>query len=188
MLLVASLSLAAACARQQSPRYPWQYPIHLGDTRAQVHALLGAASRSDSILEEYPASGVTLWFDQNNRVTKLNFIGQAAECYRTTSEQMLSDQALEFGLTANSNESSFRQAFGKPRVEECDRRGSGTAAATCGRKRDTLIDGLFFVREYGDKPPPYPPGTLVWFEIYRGLSWLTGRARRRLGQRENEIR
>jgi hypothetical protein len=59
------------------PADPWQYPIRLGDTRAQVHALVGAATHSDSILEEYPASGVSLWFDQNDRVTKLNFLGEA---------------------------------------------------------------------------------------------------------------
>jgi hypothetical protein len=59
----------------------WQYPIRLGDTRARVHELLGAASRTTTNLEEYPTSGVDVWFNTEGRVTKLNFAGEASVVY-----------------------------------------------------------------------------------------------------------
>jgi TonB family protein len=156
---------------------PWQYPIRLGDTRVQVHTLLSAATRSDSILEEYPASGVSLWFDSRDRVTKLNFIGPASGPYWGAVEEMPSDRLLLFGLTARSDEHAFRQALGDPR--ELPRSG------VCGRsdrhliwkKSGYVVDGLFFLEvhdpslSWKDCLPQkaYRPGTLVWFEVYRGL-------------------
>jgi hypothetical protein len=156
----------------------WQYPIRLADTRAQVHTLLGAATRSDSILEEYPASGVSLWFDQNDRVTKLNFIGEAGGAYRSALEGMLSDQPLLFGLTARSDEAAFRKVFGQPRQEQIEGPAGRRERHLVWKKYGYVIDGLFFVEVHKTltcKDPcdvsteAYRPGTLVWFDVYRGL-------------------
>ena len=55
----------------------WEYPIRFGDPLSKVHSLLGNATRTTDVLEEHPLSGVTVWFDSDRRVTKLNFQGAA---------------------------------------------------------------------------------------------------------------
>jgi hypothetical protein len=139
---------------------------------------LGGAERSDSILEEYPASGVTLWFDPDNRVTKLNFFGEAAGAYRTSFEQTFSDQPLLFGLTARSDEAAFRKVFGEPRQEQSQGLPGRRERRLVWKKAGYVIDGLFFVEVYKSpyvcKDPcdisteVYRPGTLVWLDVYRG--------------------
>jgi hypothetical protein len=177
LILAASAHLPAQQKPSASQTDPWQYPIRLGDTRSQVHTLLSAATRSDAILEEYPASGVSLWFDSQDRVTKLNFIGRAAEPYHSAEAEMPSDQPLLFGLTAASDEKAFRRVLGEPREL--------SLSGTCGRRERHLIwkkagfviDGFFFLEVHEPGPSwkdcspgkAYPVGTLVWSDVYRGL-------------------
>ena len=59
----------------------WTYPLHFGDSRGKVHEVLGSATHTTEVLEEYPLSGVTLWFSPEGRVTKFNFQGAAGALY-----------------------------------------------------------------------------------------------------------
>ena len=84
-----TLLLLPACGpkgREGSPvrtdsRNGWEYPIRLGDPHSKVHQFLGNAARTTEVLEEYPMSGVTTWFDLEGRLAKLNFHGKAGALY-----------------------------------------------------------------------------------------------------------
>lgn len=147
----------------------WQYPIRLGDPRARVHELLGAATRTTAALEEYPASGVTAWFDSKGRVTKLNFAGGASAVYSTASfEPIISNHPVLFGLTGLTDEAGFRRVLGVPAKESQERRTSVTELR-CVWKKDGYVVALFLVAERSYEGHTYSKGSLLWFEVSRGL-------------------
>ena len=105
-----------------TPADSWEYPVRLGDPRARVHELLGAATRATPELEDYPASGVTAWFDSEGRITKLNFAGDAAALYTNASfDPIVSERPVVFGLTGHTDEDGFRRALGVPARESQQR-------------------------------------------------------------------
>src|SRR4029453_8674907 len=76
----------------------WQYPVHLGDSRAKVHELLGGPyDQTLDYREAYPASGVEVWFDPEGRVSKFSFVGEASALYQTFPVQIRSDRNLMLG-------------------------------------------------------------------------------------------
>ena len=95
----------------------WTYPIRLGDARAKAHELLGNPTRSTEVLEEYPLSGITLWFDSEGRVSKVNLQGTASALYTGGAVSLLSHRALAFGLTAHSRDGDFARILGMPVTE-----------------------------------------------------------------------
>lgn len=149
----------------------WQYPIKLGTPRANVHELLGFASRSTPELEEYPSSGVTVWFDNNNLVTKMNFAGEASAIYSMgpAAAPIPSDRQVVFGLTGHTDEAGFRRILGSPKRETQERSTANRELHCVWRRDGYAVDALFLVAERSDQGQTYPTGTLVWFEIYRGL-------------------
>ena len=92
----------------------WTYPIHLGDARGKAHEFLGNAARTTEVLEEFPLSGVTLWFSPEGRVTKLNFQGGAGALYSIGQDWISSDRTVVFGLSARSTEAEFTTRLGAP--------------------------------------------------------------------------
>src|SRR5262249_8484568 len=116
------LSIAAGClggcaqgsggaelpAVQVASTDPCQYSLRLGDTKAKVHELLTFAKRPSLDTEEYPASGLTVLFDDDRRVTKLTFAGPANAIYsETPSAPILTDRQLLLGLTTHTGEADF---------------------------------------------------------------------------------
>ena len=157
-LFVAMLSCCAGCTTGSSEApgvvASWTYPIRLGDARAKAHELLGNPTRSTEVLEEYPLSGITLWFDSEGRVSKVNLQGTASALYTGGAVSLLSHRALAFGLTAHSRDGDFARILGMPVTEiqegPSERRERSDA---CGGKSGYLIDATFLGvdRAYGEK-------------------------------------
>jgi hypothetical protein len=155
---------------QSSQSGSWQYSVRLGDMREQVHKLLGPASRTTPMLEEYAPSGVTAWFDNENRVTKLNFAGRASAVYATASfGPIISDRQVLFGLTGYTDEAGFRRVLGVP-VKESQERSASVGELRCIWKKDGyVVDALFLAAERNYKGKIFSKGTLVWFDVFRAL-------------------
>jgi len=152
----------------------WEYPIRLGDSRAKVHALLGNASRATDVLEEYPMSGVTIWFDSEGRVTKLNFQGEAGALYAGPNSVIgpnwiPSDRPVVFGLTAHATEDQFRRQLGSPVREDDAGRAKAKELRLVWRKDGYLIDALFVASDRTEEGKMFAKGGLIWFEISPGL-------------------
>ena len=150
---------------------PWEYPVKLGASRAQVHEVLGSASRSNQQLEEYPPSGVTVWFDSSDRVTKVGLEGEAGAVYVNASwdAPMPSDHPLAFGLTGHSAEADFRRTLGTPKREIQERAAAARELHLMWKKDGYVVDGLFLGLERDERGRTYPVGSLLWFEVYRAL-------------------
>ena len=148
----------------------WQYPVRLGDQRERVHKLLGAVGRTTPELEEYPESGVTVWFDSENRVTKINLAGEACAVYATASfDPIISKQQILFGLTGHTNEVGFRRILGVPERETRERSTSVRELRCVWKKDGYVVDALFLDAERNHEGKTFPKGTLLWFEVFRGL-------------------
>jgi hypothetical protein len=154
-----------------APPRVWTYPIHLGDSRARAHELLGNPTRTTEVLEEYPLSGVTLWFDPEGRLTKLNFVGAAGKVlYSGSSPDVIpSDLTIAFGLTAHSIDGDFTRVLGPPVGENQVRSANTAEVRRVWRKDDVLIDALFLAADRTEDGKTLPKGGLVWFEVSRGL-------------------
>ena len=151
----------------------WAYPLHFGDSRGRAHEVLGPAARTTEVLEEYPMSGVTLWFSPEGRLTKLNFQGSAGALYsgpNSTGGQnwIPSDRSLVFGLTAHANEVDFARLLGAP-VSETEAGSAGTRELRrIWRRGGYLIDALFLASARTDLGKTFPRGSLLWLEISPG--------------------
>lgn len=152
----------------------WQYPLQFGDSRDKAHELLGNATRTTDLLEEYPMSGVTLWFDPEGRLAKLNFQGSGGSLYAGPKSMMgtywiPTNKPVLFGLTPSANEAEFARVLGAP-VSENE---AGTArdreVRRVWRKGGNVIDALFLGVDRAADQATLLKGTLVWFEITRGL-------------------
>lgn len=148
----------------------WQYPIRIGDLRERVHGLLGAASRVTPETEEYSESGVSVWFDREGRVTKLNFAGTACRIYASTSfDPIVSKQQIVFGLTGHTDEGGFRRALGTPDKETYERSSRVKELRCIWKKDGYVVDALFLAKERNHSGKIFSKGSLLWFEIFRGL-------------------
>jgi len=150
---------------QDNTKNSWEYSIRLGDSRSKVHELLGIPSRTTSEIEEYPTSGVSVWFDSENRIGKLNFAGPAIGIYGGTPKQLLSDNPILFGLTMRSNEATFRKVLGLPSLETQERSQAFREQRCIWKKEGYLINALFVLAERSDGDKLYQRGTLIWFEV-----------------------
>jgi hypothetical protein len=148
----------------------WQYPVRLGDLREKVHNLLGATSRTTTELEEYPESGLTVWFDRESRVTKLYFAGEAGTVYASASfDPIISKQQIIFGLTAHTDEAGFKRVLGGPTRESHERSTSVRELRCVWKKDGYVVDALFLAAERNHGGKTLAKGTLLWFEVFRGL-------------------
>jgi hypothetical protein len=150
---------------------PWTYPLHLGDSRGTAHDVLGNATRATEVLEEYPLSGVTLWFSPEGRVTKFNFQGAAGVLYSDGQTWIPSGRTLVFGLTAHSSDADFAGRLGAPVTEgQAGAPGSATAKERrrIWRRDGYLIDALFLASDRNHLGQTFPNGSLLWVEISPG--------------------
>jgi hypothetical protein len=159
---------------QQTTSESWQYPVRLGDSRAKVHELLGAASRSTDVLEEYPSSGVSVWYNEEGRLNKIWFAGEGCSIYSGNDgiqrDPLPTDHQIIFGITGHSKESGFREILGPPQKNEKE----GHQEVRCiWRSQGYLIDALFLAVDYqqdiGGRVSAKEKGTLIWFEIARAI-------------------
>jgi hypothetical protein len=149
---------------------PWQYPLRLGDTKAKVHELLTFAKRPSPDTEEYSASGLTVLFDDDRRVTKLTFAGSANAIYsETPSAPILTDRQLFFGLTTHTGEADFRRILGTPAREMKARAGDPKELHCVWKKGGYVVDAFFLSAETTREDVKFPVGSLVRVEVYRGL-------------------
>ena len=158
----------------------WQYALRLGDDLSRVHALLGFAHRSQDtgagVLEEYPLSGVSVWLDQGHHVIKLNFLGSSgAYRYSGLTQWVVSDRQIFLGLTARMNEPQFRRALGTPAIDGAEGASVDVLLGRTAvrehrcvwRKNGVVIDALFVSESQAlDRQPM---GSLIWFDVSRGL-------------------
>jgi hypothetical protein len=162
------LSLSPAC-KFRTASDPWAYPVRLGDSRARVHELLGSATRTTEAVEEYPLSGVSVWFNPEGRVTKLNFSGAAAGLNSVgTFDSIPSDRSLMFGLTADIDEAGFRHLLGPPTVEAGLGSMARREARLVWRKGGYTIDAHFLATDRPHDERLLAKGCLLWFEISPG--------------------
>lgn len=143
----------------------WNYPIRLGDPISKVHSLLGTPSRSTEILEEYPRSGVSVWFTPEGRVAKLNFHGQAGVLYAPDNQWHPTDTVVLLGLSPRATEAEFRQALGVPEQTTMERSSAVREAHHSWRKSGYIVDGWFLATERTLGEIPFPKGALLWFEV-----------------------
>lgn len=169
LLPFAPVAPSAAKLAGDKVRSPWTYAVHLGDSRGRAHELLGNATRTTEVLEEYPLSGVTVWFSPEGRVTKFNFQGSAAALYSSGQNWIPSDRTVVFGLTASSSATDFASRLGSP-VDESE---VGPLAARelrrIWRKEGYLIDALFLASDRTGGGQTFPKGSLLWVELSSGL-------------------
>jgi hypothetical protein len=180
-ILIAMASLSACDSKNAGVQQTsgdslssWAYPLHFGDSRGRAHEVLGNATRTTEVLEEYPMSGVTLWFSPEGRLTKLNFQGSAGALYsgpNSTAGQnwIPSDQSLVFGLTAHANEVDFARLLGTPVSENEAGSASTSELRRIWRKDGYLVDALFLASNRSDLGKTFPKGSLLWLEISPGL-------------------
>jgi len=162
----------SSSARTDS-RDSWQYPLRLGDARARVHEILGNATRTTEVLEEYPMSGVTVWFDSEGRLTKLNFHGEAGALYSGPNSMIganwiPSDRPVLSGLTSHANEDDFRRLLGSPVREYEAGPSNAKEVRRVWRYGGYLIDALFLVSDRTNEGKTFTKGSLVWFEVSPG--------------------
>lgn len=171
-----AMAVLAACdlkrtdqSASRESQNPWTYPLRLGGSRGKAHEVLGNATRTTEVLEEYPLSGVTLWFSPEGRVTKFNFHGAAGALYSGGQNWIPSDPTVVFGLTAHSSDADFADRLGAP-VTESE---AGSAAARelrlIWKKDGYVIDALFLASDRHDLGQTFPKGSLLWVEISPGL-------------------
>jgi hypothetical protein len=157
-------------ALAKAPSEPWQYPLRLGDTRSKVHELLSSPKRTTKDLEEYPASGVTVSFDDDRRVTKLGFAGTASEISSDETPTILTDRPLLFGLTSHTDEAGFRRVLGMPARETQEHSANQKDLLHCIWKKDGyIIEGFFLSSQKAQTQTSLPTGSLIRVEVYRGL-------------------
>jgi hypothetical protein len=165
------LVLCTAACRPASVQTvdPWQYPLRFGDTRAKVRRLLTYPQRQTPFLEEFSHSGVTVWYDAE-RVSKFSFSGKAARLYSSDlGSPLIAEQPVLLALTGYSDEMAFRRALGNP-VSNTDVRIHASRERRCFWKASGyVIEAWFLVDERNDANRRYPPGTLISFEVERGM-------------------
>ena len=177
--LLAAVVVLSACDSKRADRPAsaeshgaWTYPLQLGDSRENAHKALGNATRTTDVLEEYPLSGVTLWFSPEGRVTKFNFQGAAGVLYSDGQAWIPSGRTVIFGLTAHSSDVDFAGRLGAP-VTESEASAPGLATARerrlIWRKDGYLIDALFLASNRNHVGQTFPKGSLLWVEISPGL-------------------
>jgi len=149
----------------------WRYPVKLGDTRERVSEVLSYPSRETPSMAEYPKAGVTAWFDQTGRVSKLAFLGEASRLYTSDPVGIFPIRppiGVVFTLTGESTEADFRKVLGNP-ATEAEVPARGRERRRIWKSRGYVIEGLFLVEAQSEAGKTYQPGTLVWFEVTRGL-------------------
>jgi hypothetical protein len=117
------------------------------------------------VLEEYPASGVTVWFNPEGKVAKLNFAGAAISLYSGSKEIIVSDRRIVFGLTAHAAETTFHRALGPCTIQREERSAAIRERRCIWRKDGYFIDALFLATDRTYGRTMLPRGTLVWFEV-----------------------
>jgi hypothetical protein len=148
----------------------WEYPLRLGDSRAATHELLGNATRTTDALEDYPMSGVTVWFDSGGRVAKLNFAGDAAALNSVGPFDWIpTDRRLVLGLTAHTDEAGFRRVLGWPIRETQVGPREARQARLVWRSDLYLVDAVFLASDRVQGGKKLAKGCLVWVEVSPGL-------------------
>ncbi len=143
----------------------WNYPIHLGDPISKVHSLLGTPSRTTEVLEEYPRSGVSVWFTPEGRVAKLNFQGQAGALYAPDNQWHPTDRIVLLGLSPRATEIDFAQALGTPDETKLERGSKFREAHLTWRRDGYIVDAWFLAIERSLGDIQFPKGALLWFEV-----------------------
>jgi len=147
----------------------WQYPLRLGDTKGKVHELFTAPKKASPDTEEYPASGLTVLYDDDRRVTKLTFAGRANAVYSEASPPLLTERQILFGLTSHNGEEDFRRILGTP-AREIQERSTGPKERHCvWKKGGYVVEAFFLSAESSRDDVKFPVGSLVRVEVYRGL-------------------
>ena len=181
-LISVTLVLLPACgtdgkngsSARTNSRDSWQYPLRFGDARSKVHEILGNAAQTTNILEEYPMSGVTVWFDSEGRLSKFCFHGEAGALYSGPDSTIganwiPSDSPVLSGLTSHAHEGEFRRLLGSPvREYEADP-SNAKEVRRVWRYRGYLIDALFLASGRTSDKNTFTKGSLVWFEVSPGL-------------------
>jgi hypothetical protein len=169
ILTVLSLSVAAcdssAVLLGERESESWNYPIHLGDPISKVHSLLGIPSRTTEVLEEYPRSGVSVWFTPEGRVAKLNFQGQAGALYAPDNQWQPTGRIVLLGLSPRATEIDFRQALGTPEQTTMERSSAFRETHHSWRRNGYAVDGWFLATERTLGDIQFAKGTLLWFEV-----------------------
>jgi hypothetical protein len=179
LVLILVLPMALGCGSvgspgQRSDADPWTYPVRLAESRAKAHELLGNPARTTEVLEEFPKSGITLWFDSEGRVTKINLHGIAGALYAGPSSMygdnwIPSDRSLLLGLNARSTEEEFLRILGPPADQTEAGRATQREVRRVWRRDGYVLDATFLAVERTEAGKTFPKGALLWFEVSRGL-------------------
>jgi len=122
-------------------------------------------------MAEYPRAGVSVWFDHAGRVSKLAFLGEASRLYTSDPVGILPvgpPVGVMSTLTGESTEADFRKALGNP-ASEVEVPARGRERRCIWKSRGYVIEGMFLVEAQREAGKTYQPGTLVWFEVTKGL-------------------
>ena len=180
--LAAAPCLSVACGNSTDSRSAvltdapvvWEYPVHLGDSRAKVHELLGDPSwQPNNTKEVYPASGVEIWFSDEGRVTKLSFSGEAAFGLYPSAPaypvSLASSRKLMLGLTAHTSEGGFRRVLGTPVLDVAPGGPAATERHCIWKTKNLLIDAEFVAGDQTKDGKTFTNGSLLWFYVSPAL-------------------
>jgi hypothetical protein len=121
-------------------------------------------------LEEYPSSGVTVLFDAEGRVARISILGPASNIYSAGSETLPSPQVVLFGLTGQTPESEFRRILGLPASTTVGGAAVRRELRCTWKKAGYMINAEFLAAPRDDPAGrTFPSGTLLWFEVSRGI-------------------
>ena len=173
--LAAASILSVACSGrpagggtgdQPQATLAWEYPVHLGDDRTKVKAVLGQPILRPGY-ETYPASGVEVWYGSGDTVAKLVFLGQGAALYGADEAQLPSKHPLMLGLTSQADEAAFRRALGPPTQEGPGRVPDKRVRRCVWRTKSLLIDAEFLTEARTEPGRTFAAGVLIWFSVSR---------------------
>ena len=175
--LLLSISAFSGCGGKASPSRDaapdsWTYPIRLGDSRGEAHSVLGNPARVTKVLEEYPMSGVTLWFDPEGRVSKVGMHGEAGALYAEPSRfgdsWIPSERPLVFGLTPRANEVDFVRALGTPASQTEWGASRRRETRRVWRRDGYIVDAEFLATDRSAEGKTFSKGSLLAFEVSHG--------------------
>jgi hypothetical protein len=181
------LLLAAPSVQRQDPLQnpapfsDWDYPIRLGDPRSRVREVLGRPSCTRDGADEYWAAFVTVWFDADDRVTKLNLRGAAglitSGCSLVGAQGLIvAPRVLMFGLMGDPSADEFSRLLGPPVREERADSGARLSMRRVWITSGYVIDALFLTADWTDRSgQAFSAGRLLWFDVSVNVEPLTKR-------------
>ena len=144
----------------------WDYPIKLGDSREKVVSILGSGNltigdiRGIEQYYTYPKSGVSVEFDEFNKVEELRFV---SDYYVTSNPSWIRyDGKIVFGIDLDMKLDDLNKILGEPIGQEFDEQFSW-------KKDGIVIQCHIWMRSFEDSGGKVEKHTIRSLILKRGI-------------------